>query len=112
MEDISSQRRVSARAHFDQDLELANDCRCWEARDKLLTRARSAKIALTGLRTVATLVFEPSLALVLESKPRGGLSIAHDEKTVVILKVLFEFVPYLARVFSAMTSHVESRQSQ
>ena len=40
-------------------------------------------------------VFEPSLALVIESKPRGGLSIAHDEKTVVILKVLFEFVPYL-----------------
>ena len=40
-------------------------------------------------------VFEPSLALVIESKPRGALSIAHDEKTVVILKVLFEFVLYL-----------------
>ena len=56
-----------------------------------------AETALTALRTVATskFVFEPSPAVVLEAKPGGGPSIAHDEKAVVILKVLFEFVPYL-----------------
>ena len=53
--------------------------------------------ASRALRNVATskFVFEPSLTLVLKSKPRGAISIAHDEQSIVILKVLFEFVPYL-----------------
>jgi len=41
------------------------------------------------------LVFEPSLALILESKPRGALTIAHDEQPIAILQVLLEFIPYL-----------------
>ncbi len=34
-------------------------------------------------------------SLVFKSKPRGSLSIAHGKKPIVVLKVLFEFVPYL-----------------
>ena len=46
---------------------------------------------------MSKLVFEPRLALVLKSKPSSSLAIAHDQEPIVVLQVLFDFVPYLAR---------------